>query len=257
MAASFPFPRKIFINELFETGFSKAGEVAAVDDGYGELAQALHGFDVRVDIGVIGIVDHRTVVDGIAGEENSGGFLEEADAAGGVAGRVDDFEMTVAEIDDVGVFKLALGGSRLDLVAGCAPALGQAIKHFLGCVAIRKGQMVLGAGEDFCLRTVHTAVGKFVVATDVIEMGMAGDAGEFPIGDKFHMGCEAEVAEARIEEKIAITAADMPHVAAVEGLDPGLVDQRYIVAHADCFVPVVGINLHNSSFQVDHVFGTA
>ena len=257
MEAGPSFSLDIFINQLAKSGFSKAGEVAAVDDGYGEIAQALHGFDVGVDVGMIGIVDQGAVVDNIAGEENSSGFFEEADAAGRVSGCMNSFEVAITEIDDVIVFKLALGGRRLDFVAGRAPALGLAIEHFLGCVAIRKGEMVFGIGENFCLCTVHTAVGKFVVAADVIEVGVAGDAGEFSLGDKFHMGRETEVAEARVEEKIAIMTAGMPHVAAEEGFDPGLVDKRYIIAHADCFIPVAGLNLHGSTFQVDHVFGTA
>ncbi len=95
---------------------------------------------------MIGIVDQGAVADNVAGERNSGGFFEEADAAGGVSGRVDDFEVAVAEIDDVGVFKLALGGGRPDFVVGRALPLGLAIKHFHGCVLVRKGEMVFEGG---------------------------------------------------------------------------------------------------------------
>ena len=48
------------------------------------------------------------------------------------------------------------------------------------------------------------------------------------------------MAEARIEEQVAVAAADMPDVAAEEGLDPGLVDQRDTIGHADGFIPVIG-----------------
>ena len=257
MAAWLSFSRKIFINELFETGRSEAGEMATVDDGYGKAAKADQGFHIGVDVGMPGVVDQRAVVDDVTGEENSSGFLEEADATGGVAGRVDDFEVAVAEINDFVVFKLALGGGRYDFVGGCAPALGQEIKHFLGGVAIREGKMVFGVGQDFCLCAVDTTVGELVVATDVIEVGVAGDTGDFSFGHQTDVSAEAEMAEARIEEKIAITAPDMPHVASVERLDPGLVDERHIVAQAERFVPVAGINLHGSSFQTDHVFGAA
>lgn len=121
MAAWLPFSRKIFINELFETGRSEAGEMAAVDDGCGEAAQADQGFRIGFDVGMPGVVDQRAVVDDVTGEENSSGFLEEADAAGGVAGRVDDFEVAVAEINDVVVFELALGGGRLYRGVGVRP----------------------------------------------------------------------------------------------------------------------------------------
>ena len=46
------------------------------------------------------------------------------------------------------------------------------------------------------------------------------------------------MAKARIEEKITVAAPDMPDVAAEEGFDPGLVDQRHVIGHADGFVPV-------------------
>ena len=58
---------------------------------------------------------------------------------------------------------------------------------------------------------------------------------------------QAEMAEPAVEEKIAVAAADMPDVAAVEGLDPGFVDQRHVVGHADGFIPAFGLDrLHVS-----------
>ncbi len=58
--------------------------------------------------------------------------------------------------------------------------------------------------------------------------------------DQFHVLAQAEMAKARIEQKIAVASPDMPHVAAEEGLDPGFVDQRHIIGHADGFIPNAG-----------------
>ena len=43
-------------------------------------------------VGMIGVIDQRTVIDDVAGQEDAGRALEQADAAGRMAGRVDDFE---------------------------------------------------------------------------------------------------------------------------------------------------------------------
>ena len=56
------------------------------------------------------------------------------------------------------------------------------------------------------------------------------------------------MAKARIEEKVTVAAADMPHVAAEEGLDPGFVDQRDIIGHADGFIPVIGLDACHGYF---------
>ena len=56
------------------------------------------------------------------------------------------------------------------------------------------------------------------------------------------------MAKARIEEKVTVAAADMPHVAAEEGLDPGFVDERDIIGHADGFIPVIGLDACHGYF---------
>ena len=66
---------------------------------------------------MIGVVDQGAVVDDVAGEEYAVGFFEQADAAGGMARGVDDFEMPVAEVDDIAVGEQALGRGRVYPVA--------------------------------------------------------------------------------------------------------------------------------------------
>lgn len=117
MAASGALAREIFVDELVIAGCAEAGEMAAVDDGYGQSAKSVHRCHVVLAVGVIGIVDQRAVVDDVAGEECAAGFFEEADAAGGMARGVDDFEMAVTEIDDIAMGEQALGRGGLYQVA--------------------------------------------------------------------------------------------------------------------------------------------
>jgi hypothetical protein len=55
-------------------------------------------------------------------------------------------------------------------------------------------------------------------------MGGAGDTNEGTLADQRHMVAQAEMAEASVDEQVAIAAVHMPDVAAVEGLDSRLVD---------------------------------
>ena len=91
------------------------------------------------------------------------------------------------------------------------------------------------------------------MAADVIEMGVACHAEQGPFADQLHMLAQAEMAKARIEEKIAVAAPDMPHVAAEEGFDPGFVDQRHIIGHADGFIPITGFDWRDTH----HVISSA
>ena len=108
---------EIFVDELMVAGCAEAGEVAAVDDGDGQGAETLHRCHIVFAVGMIGVVDEGAVVDNVAGEECAAGFFEEADAAGGMAGGVDDFEMPVAEIYDIAMGQQALGRGGLYPVA--------------------------------------------------------------------------------------------------------------------------------------------
>ena len=108
---------------------------------------------------------------------------------------------------------------------------------------------------------VDAAVGKLVVAADMVEMRVARDADERPSGHQGHVTTQAEVAEAAVEQQIAVAAAHVPHVAAEERLDPRLVDQRDVVRHADRLVPVAGADNvelgHGSLVQRDDLVRAA
>ena len=61
---------------------------------------------------------------------------------------------------------------------------------------------------------------------------------ERTLGDQRHVAAQAEMAEAGVEEQVAVAPAHVPDVAAEERLDPGLMDQRHAVGHADRLVPL-------------------
>lgn len=85
-----------------------------------------------------------------------------------------------------------------------------------------------------------------MMAADVVEMRVAGDAGQRPLRHQRHVGPEREMPEARVKQQIAVAPAHMPHVAAVEGLDPRLVNECDAVAHAEGLVPFGGSNAHGT-----------
>ena len=70
----------------------------------------------------------------------------------------------------------ALGRGGLYPVARRVPAFGQAVEHLVGGVAVGERPVVARVGENFRLGLVHAAIGKFMVAADMVEMRVAGDA---------------------------------------------------------------------------------
>src|ERR1700722_3182756 len=85
---------------------------------------------------------------------------------------------------------------------------------------------------------MDAALAELVMAADMIEMGVAGNADEGALADQRHMVTQAEMAEAGVDEQISVAAAHMPDVATVEGFDPRLVNQCDAVAEAERLVPV-------------------
>jgi hypothetical protein len=58
-----------------------------------------------------------------------------------------------------------------------------------------------------------------------------------PLAQLRHVFLQAEMAETRIEKQITVAPAHMPHIAAVEGLDPGLVNEGDIIAEVNSLIP--------------------
>ncbi len=128
--------------------------------------------------------------------------------------------------------------------AGCGSApypslAGMPIEHLVGGVAVGERPFVARIGEDCGFGPVHAAVGEFVMAADMVEMRVAGDADELSLASPAARGaCRLKWPRPGVEQEVAVAAAHMPDVAAEERLDPRLVDQRHAVAHADGLVPV-------------------
>jgi hypothetical protein len=77
-----------------------------------------------------------------------------------------------------------------------------------------------------------------MMAADMVEMRVAGDANKRPLANERHMFTQAHMPKPRIEQQIAVPSPDMPHVATEKWLDPRLVDKRYVIRHADGLVPL-------------------
>ncbi len=131
----------------------------------------------------------------------------------------------------------------------------------VGRVAVGDRPFIARIGEDFCFGRMHAAVRKFVMAADMVEMRVAGHANELSLRHQRDVAPQAEMAEAGVEQKIAIAAAHMPDVAAEERLDPWLVDQRHAIAHTDGFIPVRCVDnrkrAHGSARQKDDISSLA
>ena len=110
MAAGLALQCEILVDELAVAGRAKTWKVAAMYDRHVEAAHALERRQIVADLGMIGVVDQRPVIDDVARQEHAGLALEERDPARRVARRVDDLEGAVAEIDDVAVLQDAAGG---------------------------------------------------------------------------------------------------------------------------------------------------
>ena len=92
-----------------------------------------------------------------------------------------------------------------------------------------------------------------MMAADVIEMRVAGNAGEWPSGDERHMSAQADMAEPGIEQKVPVPPPHMPHVAAVERLDPRLMDQRHAIGEGYRLIPFI---CADAEFHQDQSFST-
>ena len=237
MAAGLAVAGHIFVDQLAVAHRAEAGEVAAVHDGHGKRAQAVQRLDIDRDVGMIGIIDQRSVIDDVARQEGAGLLLEQADAAGRMARRVDDLEGAVAQVDDIALFEDALHVGRLHMVHRLVPAFRLGDEHVVGGI-MREDQVVLRVSEDLGFGGMHRAVAEFVVAADVVEMGVARDTGDFAPGGERHVRAKAKEAEAGIEQQVAVAASHVPDVAAEEGLDPRFVDQRHAIGEAKGLVPL-------------------
>src|SRR5688500_5570937 len=81
-----PF-REIGIAQFDQPGTAKAGTVAGMHDFDRESEQPLHGAHIGRDVGAVDLVQQRSVIDCVAGEQGAGLRLPQPDAAGRMAGQ--------------------------------------------------------------------------------------------------------------------------------------------------------------------------
>jgi hypothetical protein len=115
-------------------------------------------------------------------------------------------------------------GVRVRVISARLTSFGKAVEHLIRGVTIGRIHSFARIGQDGRFREMDAALAELVMAADMVEMGGAGDTNEGTLADQRHMVAQAEMAEASVDEQVAIAAVDMPDVAAVEGLDSRLVD---------------------------------
>ena len=86
--------------------------------------------------------------------------------------------MPVAKVNQVAAFEQTLRWCGVNAVTRLVPTLGQAIEHLVRRIAVRERPVIARLRQDRRLGMVNAAAFEFVMATDVIEMGMARDTME-------------------------------------------------------------------------------
>ncbi len=97
------------------------------------------------------------------------------------------------------------------------------------------------------LGSVAEAAGEFVVQTDMVEMGVAGDGLKRAFSDQRNPITQADDAHPAVHQHVAVAAPDVPDVAAVELADVGLVDMGDAIVQLANAPPVFRSGSHSVS----------
>lgn len=217
-----------------------------------QFAQPLQASSVLIKVRMVGIFYKRPVVDDVAAEQGLGFGFPQADATGRVAGGVEDFEYAVAQVKHVAFVDEACSGGGFDLVFGVAQwAVGVGFEHVVADVGIGQGRCSRGVGEDVGFGRVYQAFGELVVPGDVVEVGVAGDGEQWPVGEPGQLLAQADHARASVDQHVTVTALYVPEVAAVIRSHPRLVDQADAISAFLYFKPLVtGDDFHGSTLRL-------
>src|SRR5688500_12396530 len=101
--------------------------------------------------------------------------------------RMDDLKGAIAEVDDFSVIEQTSRRCRSYTIVSRAPSRRQPVEHFIPRIPIGKRPFIARIGQNFSLRPVNVPCRKFMVAADMIEMRMAGDADKRPFANQRHM----------------------------------------------------------------------
>ena len=91
---------------------------------------------------------------------------------------------------------------------------------------------------------------KFVMAADVIEMTVAGNGRQRLFSHQRYMFPQADNPHTAIDKRIPVATADMPDIAAIKGLDMGLVNQGYVIPDFLNPIPVIGSYANHRSLFI-------
>src|SRR5215216_1315780 len=238
VAARFPPVLQVLLDDLPKPCPPEAWKMPAMHNADIERAQVLQRCGVVFGVRMIGVVDERSIVNDVSREEHSACGFKQAYSAGRMARRMNDLENTISQVNQLAVLEQPLRRCRLHPVFPGIPPLRQPIEHFIRRIAVSQRPIIARVGQDRRFGYVHPAFFELMVAADMIEMRVAGDADQRSFRQKGHLAPQAHMAKAGVEKEIAVSPPHVPHVAAEKGLDPGLVDKRYTVRHADGLVPL-------------------
>ena len=132
-------------------------------------------------------------------------------------GRVDDLERAVAKIDHVAVVEQSGRWRRLHRIGGRGVGQGrQSLERLVAGIGLGQRARPCRVCQYRGLGAMHPALSELVVPGDVVEVGVAGHCYQRPLGDQGDMLAQADHAPTAVDQEIAVTAAQMPEVAAVE-----------------------------------------
>src|SRR5262245_14934073 len=113
---------------------------------------------------------------------------------------MDDLKGAIAEINHVTAFQQTASGSSPNTIPFRVPSVWHTVKHCVGRISVSQRPFVPRIGQDRRFSLVHATLREFVMAPDMIEMGVARNADKRTLRDKRNVVTKTEMAKARIKQ---------------------------------------------------------
>src|SRR5215472_4484473 len=184
-------------------------------------------------------------------------------------GQVHDLEGAIAQIDYVTFRESASGGGRGNRIVARCPVLGGAgVEQQIAragrvrCQVGTKGLGELARANRMklkvwiharCLEVMHHPLVEFVETADMVIVDMGCDGGQGPVDKVGDCPAKRRQAGASIHDQVAGAAANVPDVAADEGIEMGLPDPGNALAHHAALKPALGNFQHRASVPTQGV----
>ncbi|MDT4854281.1 hypothetical protein FQZ97_885750 [compost metagenome] len=157
-----------------------------------------------------------------------------------MAGGMQHLQHPITQIQHIPFVDQPRRRRRLHAVLGVAQrAVRMRLEHLVTDPVRRQGVGPGGVGQYVRFRRMHQALGEFVVAGDMVEMGMAGHRQQGAPGEPGQLLAQADKARTGVDQQVLVAALHVPEVAAVEGPHVGLADQADAVVAVFDFEPLV------------------